>query len=249
MPAFLKRHPFPVRAHFDFSAVLTYAFPVNVLRPLLPPGLTVDERDGFGFCAIAMVKTISLRPVGVPAFLGRDFFLIGYRIFTRFETGSGKRLRGLRILRSETDRSQMVVFGNMLTHYNYAKADLVWQATEKSIHVTKRGGEGLDVLFEKENDPSLPDKSIFHDWREARMFAGPLPFTFDYEKETHSIVVIEGVRQNWEPVPVSVKVNQCEFVKSALFGGAPPVLCSAFVVENIPYMWKRGRREPLVNNA
>jgi hypothetical protein len=33
----LRRHPFPVVAHFDTSLVLTYAFPARVLEPLLPP--------------------------------------------------------------------------------------------------------------------------------------------------------------------------------------------------------------------
>ena len=35
----LKRHPLPVQAWFRHSLVLTYAFPRNLLQPLLPPGL------------------------------------------------------------------------------------------------------------------------------------------------------------------------------------------------------------------
>jgi hypothetical protein len=35
----LKRHPFPVKAFFRQSLVLTYAFPQELLHPLLPPGL------------------------------------------------------------------------------------------------------------------------------------------------------------------------------------------------------------------
>ncbi|MCE9599616.1 MAG: DUF2071 domain-containing protein [Spirochaetia bacterium] len=245
MFAFLKRHPFAVHAHFDFSAVMTFAYPSDILRPLLPPGLTLDERDGHGFLAIAMVHTQRLRPFFVPGFLGNDFFLIGYRIFSRFETSTGKRLRGLRILQSETDRAKMVIFGNLLTHYNYSRADIRWEKSPETIHVTKDGPEKFDVIFHREANPPLPAESIFKDWREARMYAGPLPFTFDYEKETHSIVVIEGVRQNWDPVPARIQVNQCDFLKRLPFAQAKPRLCSAFVLENIPYMWKRGRREAL----
>lgn len=248
MLAFLKRHPMAIHAFFDFSAVLTYAFPSSVLQPLLPPGLKLDERDGHGFLAIATVHTKRLRPFFVPEFLGNEFFLIGYRIFTRFETSAGKRLRGLRILQSETDRAKMVFFGNILTHYNYSRANIKWQKSPESIHVTKDGPEKLDVIFHREPNPPLPPGSLFKDWREARMYAGPLPFTFDYEKETHSIVVIEGVRENWDPLPARIQVNQCDFLKREPFAAATPRLCSAFVLENIPYMWKKGRREALAKD-
>ena len=117
----LRRHPLPVRAFFRHCLVLTYAFPERVLAPLLAPGLTLDTYHGLGFLAIAMVQTEGLRPVGVPAALGQDFFLTGYRIFSRFRTAAGQSLRGLRILRSDTDRELMVLAGNALTHYHYVK--------------------------------------------------------------------------------------------------------------------------------
>src|SRR5262249_46808517 len=112
----LKRHVFPVAAHFRKSLVLTYAFPPEVLEPLLFPGLVLDQYRGYGFLAIALVETERLRPSFLPAACGSRFFLGGYRIFTRLRAGSR---RGLRILRSSTDRSLMVHAGNLFTHYNY----------------------------------------------------------------------------------------------------------------------------------
>src|SRR5689334_21377457 len=83
MLAFLKRHPLPMQAFFDWSLVVTYAFPEAVLQPLLPPGLVLDGYEGSAFLAIAMVQTRAMRPVGLPRAIGRDFFLSGYRVFTR----------------------------------------------------------------------------------------------------------------------------------------------------------------------
>src|SRR5215470_1266734 len=100
----LQRHPFGVQAFFEHSLVLTYAVPKTVLAPLVGPGLEVDTYDDWGFLAIAMVVTKGLRPRGLPKWMGRNFFLSGYRIFTRFRPPGGKNpLRGLRILRSDTD--------------------------------------------------------------------------------------------------------------------------------------------------
>src|SRR5688572_572425 len=119
----LRRHPFAVEAHFDECITLTYALPADVLRPLVPPGLELETLRGQGFVAVALVQTRSLKPEVLPPGLGQDFFLAGYRVFTTFRRPDGRRLRGLRILRSDADRTMMVVGGNLLTHYNYHRCD------------------------------------------------------------------------------------------------------------------------------
>lgn len=249
----LKRHPLEIEAHFRHSLVLTWALPAAALAPWLPPGLRVDgwrAPDGreLGFLAIALVQTEALRPRGLPAALGRDFFLSGYRIFARYESGSGRSLRGLRILRSDTDSRTLVAFGNALTHYRYRKCDASVRLEGGRLDVAIRtpGGEAdLDVSADLQAPPALPPGSPFPDLREARKYAGPLPFTFDYERETHSLVLIEGVRQHWEPRAVLVTVRRCAFLERGPFAEARPVLANAFHVQDIPYRWKRGVVERL----
>jgi hypothetical protein len=245
----LKRHPIPIRAFFRHSLVLTYAFPKALLEPLLPPGLVLDTYGDFGFVAIALVQTEDLRPLFVPRALGRDFFLSGYRIFARFEPPNGRRLRGLRILRSDADSSLMVGFGNWLTHYAYRKAEVALAETPTSLEIQIRTAQAeadLHVLADLASQPApLPAGSPFADLREARKFAGPLPFTFDYEKETHSLVLIEGVREHWDPQPVRVEVRLNTFFRQPPFSEASPILANSFHVSNIPYLWKRGVRVSL----
>jgi uncharacterized protein YqjF (DUF2071 family) len=249
----LKRHPFPIEARFRHCLVLTYAFPETLLAPLLPPGLTLDTYEGRGFLAVALVQTRGLRPVGAPAALGQDFFLTGYRIFARFRTQAGRRLRGLRILRSDTDKERMVIGGNLLTHYNYAKCDVEVDEGGGRLAVritTPRAEADLDVVADLASKPApLPEGSPFPDVKTARRFAGPLPFTFDYERETHSIVCIEGVRARWNPQPVQVDVRRCTFLEKPPFTSATPVLANAFHLQDVPYRWERGVVEPLVAEA
>ncbi|MBW8877165.1 MAG: DUF2071 domain-containing protein [Acidobacteria bacterium] len=248
----LKRHPFPVRAFFRHCLVLTYAFPERVLVPLLAPGLTLDTYQGLGFLAIALVQTEGLRPVGVPAALGQDFFLTGYRIFSRFRTAAGRSLRGLRILRSDTDRELMVLAGNALTHYHYVKCDAQVREEDGSLEVRiQTGGEAdLHVIADLAGKPApLPAGSPFPNLHAARKFAGPLPFTFDYEAETHSIVRIQGVRRQWNPEPVAVEVRTCTFLAHPPFARERPVLANAFHLQDVPYRWERGICEPLPGGA
>jgi hypothetical protein len=245
----LQRHPLPVSAFFRHSLVLAYALPSRVLEPLLPPGLTVDTHDEFGFVAIAMVQTESLRPSILPEFLGQDFFLGGYRIFSRYRTRGGKNLRGLRILRSDTDKSLMVASGNLLTHYKYQKAKASTEFNDNTLLVSIETPNAIaDVSVTArigDEDAPLPTGSVFANAKEARRFAGPLPFTFDYEEETNSIIMIKGVRSNWKPKLVNVDVHEVTFFDQPAFNGVQPILSSAFYVNDIPYKWERGVRESL----
>ena len=245
----LRRHPFPVVAHFDDSLVLTYALPARVLEPLLPPGLSLDTYDGFGFVAVAMVRTRGLRPAFVPRIFGKDFTLTGYRIFTKFKTPTGRTLRGLRILRSDADRACMVRGGNLLTHYNYRKCDATISSSPDRLALSIRTPDGsadVDVSADLSRTDQLPTDSPFRTLHDARRFAGPLPWTFDHEPETNSIVAIKGVRENWSPRLVHADVRRLSFFDHDVrFRGVTPILASAFHVRDIDYRWERGIRHPL----
>src|SRR5688572_7759544 len=73
----LKRHPLPIAAHFEHVLVLTYAFPCDLLVPLLPPGLELDTLGDYAFLTVATVQTRDLRPAFLPRAFGRGFFLTG----------------------------------------------------------------------------------------------------------------------------------------------------------------------------
>jgi hypothetical protein len=245
----LQRHPLPVKAHFRASLVLAYAVPAPVLQPFLPAGLALDTYGDFGFLAIALVETRDLRPAFLPAFLGKSFFLSGYRIFTRYKTTAGRTLRGLRILRSDTNRRTMQWFGNLLTHYNYECSHIRAQRSDQTYEVqvtTEDGRADLHVVADiTAQSEALPAGSPFADLKEARKFAGPLPFTFDYEPETHSIIRIEGARQRWNPRSVPVTIHQSAFLEQAPFRDSGAVLANAFYLEDVPYCWRPGVREAL----
>jgi hypothetical protein len=144
------------------------------------------------------------------------------------------------------------VAGNLLTHYNYVKCDVAANEEDGKLEVRiDTGGEAdLHVVADLGSKPApLPEGSPFPDVREARKFAGPLPFTFDYEKETHSIVLIEGVRESWDPQPVRVEVRECGFLRRGPFAAESSVLANAFHLQDVPYRWKRGVVEPLPREA
>ncbi len=242
MLSFLKNHPFAVKAFFESSTVLTFAVPKEQIENLIPECLTLDTfQDKWAFIAVAMVQTKDLRPKGFPKFMGNDFFLIGYRVFVRYTTNAGKNLRGLYILKSETDKKKMEFMGNFFTHYNYTTTDIQQTEHDKTKEISSIKSNFKLILDKSEENISLPEHSPFADWAAARRYAGPLPFTFTYNKKTKEVLIIEGVRQNWTPNPVKVIDYDFEFLRTLKLQN--PVLANAFVIRNIPYQWKKGKIE------
>jgi hypothetical protein len=240
---FLKNHPFPVEAFFESSVVLTFAAPKAQVQPLIPECLELDVFDErWAFIAVAMVQTKGLRPKGFPKALGNDFFLIGYRVFVRFTDQRGKRLRGLYILKSETDKKKMELFGNIFTHYNYSTTDIGLRSEGGVIDIhSNRSDIRLRIDLADGENISLPDGSPFSDWKEARRFAGPLPFTFTYNAARKEVLIIEGVREEWKPAPVRVMDQHFGFIDGLKMD---TTLANAFIIRNIPYYWKKGKIEP-----
>jgi uncharacterized protein YqjF (DUF2071 family) len=241
MLSLLKNHPFAVEAFFESSLVFTFAVPKHEIQKLIPECLQLDTfRGKWAFIAVAMVQTKDLRPSNFPKVLGSNFFLIGYRVFVRFKTPLGKTMRGLYILKSETDKRKMKFWGNIFTHYNYTITDVTKTIKGGMIAICSHQS-GLQITVEASHDEniSLPLGSPFTNWTEARKFAGPLPFTFTYNSARKEVLIIEGVRENWRPMPVKVLEYGFSFIDNLKLDNVQ--LASAFIIRNIPYHWKKGR--------
>ena len=239
---FLKNHPFAVEAYFDRSLVLTFAVPKEQLQSFIPECLALDTfQDEWAFMAIAMVQTRGLRPKGFPEFMGNDFFLIGYRIFVRYTNNAGKRLRGLYIIKSQTDKRKMAFFGNIFTHYNYTTTDIK-QIRDGNFTTIQSEQSKFEITIEQtEGEVQIPESSPFTGWKDARRFAGPLPHTFTVNREDKTILTILGIRQNWTPRPVKVESYHFDYLDKLKLQGI--VLANAFEIKNVPYYWEKGKIE------
>lgn len=239
---FLKNHPFAVQTHFESSLVLTFAFPKEQLQNLIPECLELDTfQDKWAFIAIAMVQTKGLRPKGFPSFMGNDFFLIGYRIFVRYTNNAGKRLRGLYIIKSQTDKKKMEFFGNIFTHYNYTTTDIEQTRSENFKTIRSEQSKFEVTIEETKDEIKIPENSPFTDWKDARKFAGPLPHTFTVNTKDNTILTILGIRQNWKPKAVKVECYHFDFLNKLDLQNM--VLANAFEIKNIPYYWEKGKIE------
>ena len=240
-----RANPFAVNAWFDYSCTLTFALPQEEIAAHLPSCLEPDTFDHkWGFVAVAVVQTRQLRPAGFPKCLGNDFVLVGYRYFVRYRSATGRNLRGLYILRSETDKKRMELLGNIFTRYRYVKTDVRVNEENDRLRIDSID-TGLRIEVDLTDHTNLPKGSPFSRWEDARKFSGPLPFTFTCEAEKKRVLIVEGVRSDWKPMPV--RVMQCDIPFLSELGHENAILANAFIVKNIPYHWKKGTSEPWPN--
>ena len=134
----------------------------------------------------------------------------------------------------------MTFFGNIFTHYNYTTTDISMKQVKNHTCINSINS-GLEVCFTKDGESiKLPVSSPFSNWKEARRFAGPLPFTFTIDEINNEVLIIEGVRQHWKPKPIKVIDYNIDFINKLNFDIQ---LSNAFIIENIPYYWKKGKLE------
>lgn len=245
----LQRHIVPIKTFFQHSLMLTYAFPKEALAQLLPPGLELDTLGDLGFLALGTGRATALRPAFLPAFCGQSFYLTGYRIFTRFRHPDGRLLRGLYVLRSDTNSRVMAFTGNLLTRYHFRRSlvSFVVNGSKITVRIKSPDGYGnLDLSVDTTKEvAALPEGSPFKTLPEAHSFAGPLQFTFDYEARTNSIITVEGVHQDWQRKAITVELVRSAFLQHPDFLGVKPLLASAFYVQSSPYSWLPGKAHKL----
>lgn len=238
----IPKHSFEVKAHFEKVIMLTFAVPKEDVLPLIPSCLELDDYDNkWGFITLAFVKAKDLRPVRFPKFMGSDLILSGYRIFVKYKENGGRCLRGIYIIKSETDSLKMKLMGNILTHYNYSFSDLELNQDLKGGRI-KSTKAGFDIQYENYSE-NLPSDSPFPDWKIARKFVGPLPNTFSYNEEKKEVLIIRGRRGNWNPKPIKITEYTIPFLGDLNFSKIK--LANAFQIEDVPYMWDKARKEKL----
>lgn len=98
----------------------------------------------------------------------------------------------------------MTFLGNLFTYYNYTTTDISQLSYDNFYEVSSKHSDFFAKIKTTDTTPQLPLASPFSDWKSARRFAGPLPFTFTFDALKNEVLIIEGVREDWTPKPVEV---------------------------------------------
>lgn len=86
----MSTEPVPM-AHQTWRDMVFLHWPVeaSALRRLLPPSLSVDQRDGTGWVSLLPFRCLGSRPVGVPRALGFDYLECNLRTYVTHQGEPG----------------------------------------------------------------------------------------------------------------------------------------------------------------
>lgn len=220
--------------------MLAYAWPRELLEPMIPAGVELDTYGGLGFVAVSLVHAESVRPRPLPSRVGGRCNLAGYRLLVRRRDAQGRMLHGFSSLRSDVDGGPMVRLGCLLTGGSYRRADIRFDERPGILEIEARAaGEAADlhVLADLTSRPApLPDGSPFLNLQDARRFGGASGFHHASDGITVASRPARG------PQPISVDVRELAFFDQAPFDLRVPTLACAFHDADVDYVWERARR-------
>lgn len=234
--------PIALAAYVRHRLVLTYAWPRELLEPMIPAGLEPATYGALGFVAVALVHAESVRPSPLPQRVGGRCDLVGYRVLVRRRDVRGRTLQGSSPLRGDADGGSMVRLGCLLSGGRYRRANIRFDERPGVLEVVARtagGAADVRVIADLTSRPApLPTGSPFLSLQDARLFGGAAS-RLDHEDPSGGITV--PARPARDAQPISVDVRELAFFDQAPFDLRAPMLACAFHEADVEYVWGRAR--------
>ncbi len=121
-------------AHWRNLFLATYPVPPSLLEPRLPPGLTLDLRDGSAFVSLVAFEFLDTRVLGIPWPGYRDFGELNLRFYARHGDE-----RGVVFLREFVPRRAIAWIARWLYNEPYLAAPVAADRAETD--------SGIDMLY------------------------------------------------------------------------------------------------------
>lgn len=225
---------------------LNYRVDANALQTLLPAPLAPDIAHGTGWVQILMSSLRDMRPQGLGAVFGTNFYQVSYRAAVTLATSSGKSWRGGYFLRSETNDSIMRVIGNSLKEFKFhafGHADMLLarEGARLVASIESRSDPGGDLVAIATVDESTtpPIGSV---WSSLAELETPLVACYDaFAVDGKDIYVLTIDREPWAAKFCRVDQLFSQWIETGPLAGKV-VLDSALHVPRCAYKWRPLRR-------
>jgi len=234
----MLKNALPMQSFIRRCWLVTHRIPEADARAALPPELTPVTHRGFAFLNTVVARMEAMRPQGLPAFLGLDYWHVGYRLYAKAVTIDGER-EGLHFLRSDCDRRMLAMAGNLFSDFRFhtARIEVTSAALTTSIRVEASGAQ-VELDLSEELQTLLASGSPFQTMAEAEAFLKYKPCGLAPAGPGRvNAIPISRDETAWRAKPVQVLHQRWEFLD--MFPNAQPEL--TFEVAPIEYRFGRGR--------
>jgi Uncharacterized conserved protein (COG2071) len=238
-----------MQGRLDPCFLLSYALPEEAVNGLLPKGIYALTHQGFAFLNIVISRILRMRPMGIPSLFGLTYWHIAYRLYASVDLAPDKTIAGLYFLRSDIDKSLMVLPGNALTDFRFHKASVQTSANGVLMRfkITQTPGEIADAEAVIETGAAgenaiLPPFQTAHE-REQLLKYAPFGLSIDRSGRWLKITEVQREEDKWEERRVRVQMADWQYLKRTVPGKVH--LVRATQAMPIDYRWRIGRMERL----
>ena len=234
----MLKNAFPMQSFIRRCWLATHRVPEAEARAFLPPELSLVTHGGFAFLNTVIARMEAMRPQGLPAFFGLDYWHVGYRLYAKAAMAEGER-EGLYFLRSDCDRRVLAMAGNLLSDFRFhtAHIEVMAAASTTSVRAEVQGAR-VELDLSGETETGLSAGSPFETLAEAEVFLKYKPCGLaPAGRGRANAIPIQRDEAAWHARPVQVLRERLEFLDR--FPNARPEV--VFEVAPIEYRFGRGR--------
>ncbi len=234
----IQKNPLTVLGTITRCWLFTYGTSIEDARRLLPRGLEPITHNGRAFWNVVYSSIHNMRPPGVPAPLGVDYWHVGYRLYVSCPLANGETVEGLWFARSDCDNLFMSIAGNLLTDFNFHTAGIRINESNGAVDLRIDSREApMRARLIDERPAALPSGSAFASLDEAAAFLKYKPYDISIEPDGRANVVrIARDEDAWRSRLVRVEEQRWAFFDDK---SVRPEIC--YQVDPIVYRWNRAR--------
>lgn len=221
-----------MQGRIDPCWLFVYRAPEEMLQAHLPPPLDLVTHRGMSFINVVVCRLHGMKPADCFLPLTLNYWHVAYRLYARY---AGEE--GLYFLRSDADSALIHTAGNLLTSFQFHRADVSVERLPEEAHISV-AAQGADVeasvcaTLQKRLMPG----SSFASLKTAAEFLKYKPAAFSVDEGRVSILRITRDEAAWKSKLVQVRQARFEFIEER-FPGSEFELC--YEVEPIDYVWNR----------
>lgn len=216
--------------------LVSYAADPDVVRPLVPAPLRVQEVAGRAVVGICCIGLDDLRPAGLPAWLGLRSDNAAHRIAVEWDAPDGP-VEGVYVLRRDTAERVPRLLGGRVFPGVHGRARVDVRQRGDRLSIALRTRDGVEVAVEAAPATGWTSR-LFETAEVASRFYARCGAGFSPGRHGE----LEGVHMassRWATEPVDVQVASSFYDDRTRFPEGSIELDSALLMRDLPVLWTR----------
>jgi uncharacterized protein YqjF (DUF2071 family) len=226
---------------------INYAVDPDALQTLLPAPLQPEIFEGSAWMQVLMSSLRDMRPQGLGALFGVDFYQVSYRAAVRWRDAEGTWHRGGYFVRSETNHEVMRTVGNALVEFKFhdfgaAQMYLLRDGDRLTAAIDAQvpGGQ-LFGTFDTRS-AAAPSGSVWRDLGHLQHALVECYDAFGIDHDGGWLYTLTIDRDPWHASFATPQQLYCEYVDTGPLGGGAARLDSVLHIPRCAYRWRPLRR-------